>query len=125
MVNGSTSTYDAAICSTYTGGLALPGPSSNGVAVQGRCGHGPRLPLLVISPWANKNYVDHTPTDQTSIIQFIEDTFLGGQMIGNGSYDKYAGTLDNMFNFTNNVVPNPTPVLLNPTTGMPEARLRA
>ena len=27
---------------------------------QDRCGPGPRLPLLVISPWAKPNYVDHT-----------------------------------------------------------------
>jgi len=27
---------------------------------QNRCGYGPRLPLLAISPWARKNYVDHT-----------------------------------------------------------------
>ena len=39
---------------------------------QGRCGFGPRLPLLVISPWAKTNYVDHNLSDQSSIINFIE-----------------------------------------------------
>jgi phospholipase C len=39
---------------------------------QGRCGLGPRLPLLVISPWAKTNYVDHNLSDQASIINFIE-----------------------------------------------------
>jgi phospholipase C len=39
---------------------------------QGRCGFGPRLPLLVISPWAKTNYVDHDLSDQSSIINFIE-----------------------------------------------------
>jgi phospholipase C len=118
MVNGSSTTSDAAICTKVTGGLALPGPNSGTTPVQGRCGHGPRLPLLVISPWANKNYIDNTPTDQTSIISFIEGTFLAGKQIGGGSFDKEAGTLDNMFNFTNNVAPNPNVVLLNPSTGV-------
>ena len=54
---------------------------------QGRCGYGPRLPLLVISPWAKPNYVSHTVTDQSSILRFIEDTFLNQQRIGQGSYD--------------------------------------
>ena len=38
----------------------------------------PRLPLLVISPFAKVNFVDGTFTDQTSIVQFIEDNWLGG-----------------------------------------------
>jgi phospholipase C len=117
IVNGSTSASDATICNSVTGGATLPGPNSGTTPVLGRCGHGPRLPLLVISPWAKQNYIDNTPTDQSSIIRFIEDTFLSGTRIGTGSYDASAGTLNNMFNFTNNVVPNPTPVILNPTTG--------
>ena len=44
---------------------------------QGRCGYGPRLPLLVISPYAKQNYVDHTVMDQSSVIRFIEDNWLG------------------------------------------------
>jgi phospholipase C len=118
IVNGSNSASDATICSSVTGGATLPGPNSGTTPVLGRCGHGPRLPLLVISPWANKNFIDNTPTDQSSIIRFIEDTFLSGTRIGTGSYDSSAGTLDNMFNFTNNVAPNPNVVLLNPTTGV-------
>ena len=39
-----------------------PGPTAP--HAQGRCGYGPRLPLLVISPYAKHNYVDHTVTDQ-------------------------------------------------------------
>jgi phospholipase C len=87
--------------------------------VQGRCGYGPRLPLLVISPWAKKNYVDSTVTDQSSITRFIEDIFLGGQRLGGGSSDASAGSLMNMFNFTTvgGALPNPNVVLLNPSTG--------
>jgi phospholipase C len=30
---------------------------------QGRCGYGPPLPLLIISPFAKENFVDHSITD--------------------------------------------------------------
>ena len=39
---------------------------------QGRCGFGPRLPMIVISPFARHNYVDHNLSDQASIINFVE-----------------------------------------------------
>jgi phospholipase C len=116
IVNGSASVSDAAIC-TGAAAAALPGPNSNGAPVQGRCGHGPRLPLLVISPWAKKNYIDNTPTDQASIPRFIEDVFLSSARIGNGSFDATAGALTGMFNFTSTVPPNANVVVLDPTTG--------
>ncbi|WP_263380611.1 phospholipase C [Granulicella paludicola] len=124
IVNGSTSSSDAAICNSTVAGSTAPaatfaGPNSNGNPVLGRCGKGPRLPLLVISPYAKKNYVDTTLTEQASITRFIEDIFLSSQRIGTGSFDSSAGSLMNMFNFTqtNGVAPNPNVVLLNPTTG--------
>lgn len=64
--------------------------------VQDRCGYGPRLPLLVLSPYAKTNDVDHTLTDQTSILRFIEDNWLGGQRI-DGSYDHLTGSLGGLF----------------------------
>jgi len=76
-------------------------PVLNGVAgkpVQGRCGYGPRLPLLLISPYARRNYVDHHLTDQTSILRFVEDNWLGGQRIA-GSFDAIAGSLEPLFDF--------------------------
>jgi phospholipase C len=114
-VNGSQSAADVAngFCNTAP---VLAGVTST-APVQGRCGHGPRLPLLVISPWAKKNYIDNTPTDQASITRFIEDVFLSSARIGNGSYDATAGTLMNMFSFSSTVPPNPNVVVLNPTTG--------
>jgi phospholipase C len=63
----------------------------------GRCGYGPRLPLLVISPWARRNFVDHTLTDQSSITKFIEDNWKLGTI--DGSFATIAGSLNNMFNF--------------------------
>ena len=124
IVNGSVSVSDAAICNNTVAGSTAPaavasGPYSNGAPVQGRCGKGPRLPLLVISPYAKKNYIDSTFTEQASIPRFIEDIFLGSQRMGTGSFDATAGTLMNMFTFTqtSGVAPNPNVVLLNATTG--------
>ena len=33
-------------------------------------------------------------TDQSSVVKFIEDNWLGGQRIGHGSFDEIAGSLD-------------------------------
>jgi phospholipase C len=75
-----------------------PLADGNGSAIQGRCGYGPRLPLLVISPWAKDNFVDHTVTSQTSAIRFIEDNWTTGRL-GDGSFDELAGPINNMFDF--------------------------
>jgi phospholipase C len=80
----------------------------------GRCGYGPRQPFLVISPWAKRNYVDHTLTDQASILRFIEDNWNLGR-IGGGSVDAIAGTLDGFFDFDDHA--HTRKLLLNPTTG--------
>jgi phospholipase C len=67
------------------------------VAVQGRCGYGTRIPLLVVSPFAKKNYIDHTLTDQSSSLKFVEDNWLAGERIqAGGSFDTIAGTIENM-----------------------------
>ena len=58
-----------------------------------------RIPFMVISPFAKRNFEDHTRTDQSSIIRFIEDNFGLGR-IGGGSYDAYAGSVLNMFDFS-------------------------
>ncbi|AMO98219.1 phospholipase C domain protein [Collimonas arenae] len=60
------------------------------------------------------NYVDHTLTDQTSILRFIEDNWLSGQRIA-GSYDAIAGTLNNMLNLGG--TPSTSKLILDPTTG--------
>jgi phospholipase C len=81
---------------------ALTGPGTCGQAAsgaaEGRCGYGPREPFQVVSPFAKTNFVDHTVTDQTSILRFIEDNWNLGR-IGKGSFDTLAGTLQNMFDF--------------------------
>lgn len=87
----------------------------NGQPVNGRCGPGVRIPLVVISPWAKQNYVDHTMLDQASVLRFIEDNWLGGQRIGGGSYDAFAGDLRGLFDFVSK--PNSTPLYLDPALG--------
>ncbi len=95
------------------GATALPGP--NTAHAQGRCGYGPRLPLLVVSPFARRNFVDHTLTDQTSILRFIEDNWLGGARVGNGSFDAIAGVLTGMFDFQH---PDAGKYILDESTGL-------
>ncbi|WP_263357475.1 phospholipase C [Acidicapsa ligni] len=101
IVNASTTAADAltgpGACGD--GSSALPGISSGTEHAQGRCGYGPRLPLLVISPWSKHNFVDHTVTDQSSILRFVEDNWLGGERVGQGSFDTIANPINNMFNF--------------------------
>jgi phospholipase C len=96
----------------------LTGPGACGVTVAGatpgRCGFGPRQPLLVISPFAKQNYIDHRITDQSSILRFIEDNWGLGRL-GNGSTDVKAGTLNGLFDFSN---PHHAKVLLDPQTGL-------
>jgi phospholipase C len=101
IVNQSTTSADAltAVGACGDGNTALPGIDSGNLHAQGRCGYGPRLPLLVISPFAKHNYVDHTVTDQTSILRFIEDNWLDGQRIGQGSFDSIANSMEGMFDF--------------------------
>jgi len=117
IVNTSTGTADALTgpnaCGTAA--TALPGLNPANTHALGRCGYGPRLPLLVISPWARQNFVDHTVTDQTSIIHFVEDNWLGGQRIGQGSFDALSSSISQMFNFTK-IRTNGT-LFLNPSTG--------
>ncbi|HEV2952475.1 MAG TPA: alkaline phosphatase family protein, partial [Candidatus Dormibacteraeota bacterium] len=98
-------------------GLCGSNPARVPAGQQGRCGLGPRLPLLVISPFAKKNYVDHSVTDQSSIIHFVEDNWkLGG--IGSGSVDQSSGSLNGMFNFNDREGGgDDSRLFLNPQTG--------
>ena len=69
-------------------GTPTPATPLNGAFGQpawGRCGYGTRIPLMVISPWAKKNFVDHTLTDQASMLRFIEDNWLNGARIQLGA----------------------------------------
>lgn len=110
------------INTSQTAADALTGPGRCGDrppglgGYQGRCGYGPRLPFLVISPWARPNHVDHTLTDQTSVTRFIEDNWRLGR-IGGGSFDVLSGPITGMFDFTHRSAARP--LFLDPETGLP------
>ncbi len=75
--------------------------------------------MLLVSPWAKQNFVDHGVTDQTSIIRFIEDNWSTGR-IGDYSFDSLAGDLTPMFDFKREeVAPR---LFLDPATGLPISR---
>ncbi|MDI5969196.1 alkaline phosphatase family protein [Streptomyces sp. SL13] len=98
VANGKT--VDAAGC--QAGPAAVAG-------YQDRCGPGPRLPMLLISPFTRTDAVNHTPLEQTSIIHFIEDNWHTGR-IGDSSFDARANSLAALMDFRH---PNDQQVLLN------------
>jgi phospholipase C len=120
ILNGSTgnaTSVEQPICTT-------PANKSATMSAGGwddRCGPSQRLPLLVISPYAKSNFIDHTESAQSSVVSFIEDNFLGGarvddQQTGNAasaSFDANSNFSDlkEMFDF--NAAPHLAPVLLN------------
>ena len=119
VVNGSATAKDSfsgpGKCGDGT--AALAGVNTSTLHAQGRCGYGPRLPLLVISPWARPNFVSHTVTDQSSILRFIEDTFLNQERIGQGSYDAIAGSIGDMLDLSGTAPQNGAVVVLDEATG--------
>jgi len=73
----------------------------------------PASPFLVVSPWSKVNFVDHSVTDQTSILRFIEDNWELGR-IGDQSFDERAGSILNLFDFQ---IPAAGKLFLDPRTG--------
>jgi phospholipase C len=115
LVFQSQTSQDALTATGQCGASANRVPSGPTGPQQGRCGLGMRQPLLVISPFARANFVDHTLTDQASILRFVEDNFRLGR-IGSGSADAAAGSLNGMFDFSH---PHSGRVLLDAATGQP------
>ena len=72
--------------------------------------------MLVISPFARQNFVDHGVTDQSSVLRFIEDNWGLGR-IGNQSTDAIAGSLLPMFDFSKDNG-NGKRLFLDPSTGL-------
>ncbi len=98
-------------------GNGNPPAGVNGKPVNGRCGPGTRIPFLVVSPWVKANVVSHDEISQTSVVRFIEDNWLHGQRLDDGSFDATAGSIMSLFDFTSGGH-NP-PLYLDPTTGTP------
>ncbi|PJJ65567.1 phospholipase C [Compostimonas suwonensis] len=74
-----------------------------------RCGPGPRIPMMLISPFTTPNTISHDPVEQTSVLKFIEDNWQTGR-VGDASFDERAGAIDGMFDFDD---PQQRAVLLN------------
>ena len=91
-------------------------------AYNDRCGYGTRLPLIVISPYAKRNYIDHAVADTTSVLRFVETNWSLGFIdattpsAGQASFDRSAGSFQGVFDFAS--PPNLKPLILNPTTGV-------
>ena len=86
-------------------------------------GYGIRVPLIVISPYAKKGYIDHQILSFDAFLKLIEDRFLGGSRLDpstDGRWDPrptvrenvaILGNLANDFDFTQ--APRP-PYILDP-----------
>jgi phospholipase C len=92
---------------------------------QGRCGFGPRLPMLVISPYSKSNYVDHNLSDQASIINFIEYNWGLPGIPGSADQvlqhrdqsERVPFDLAGLFDFS---APHGPTLILDPVTGQPK-----
>ncbi|HET9472170.1 MAG TPA: alkaline phosphatase family protein, partial [Usitatibacter sp.] len=63
-----------------------------------RWGPGTRVPAVIVSPYAKRGYVDHTPYDTTSILRFIEKRWGLAPL---GPRDAAVNDLTNAFDFDN------------------------
>jgi phospholipase C len=109
-----------------TSGQCGPSPQATAplAGQQGRCGFGPRMPLLLISPFAKQNYVDHNLSDQASMINFIEYNWRLPAIAGSAdqllaTQDRASGVLFDiagMFDFRG---PRDRRLILDPQTGQP------
>jgi acid phosphatase/phospholipase C len=82
------------------GAAKQPQPKGlSGKPVNGRCGPGTRIPFIVISPFAKRNFVSHDRLTQASVVRFIEDNWLHGQRLGGGSFDESAESITDLFDF--------------------------
>jgi phospholipase C len=129
VINPSLSPADNLTNTTFSGptsGQCGPKPQITAPlgGEQGRCGFGPRQPLLVISPFATHNHVDHNLSNTASIPNLIEynwrlpaisgsaDQAQAGSNAANGLPFDLAG----LFDFSG---PRNQRLLLDPATGQP------
>jgi phospholipase C len=109
---------DSVIILTYdeSGGLwdHVPPPQVD-AGPDGLQGLGPRIPALVISPYAKKNFVSHVQYDTTSVLKFIEWNF-GLAPLNNR--DANANNLLDMLDFGH---PDFTPYKVTGAAAMPKS----
>ncbi|HUY13275.1 MAG TPA: alkaline phosphatase family protein [Terriglobia bacterium] len=73
-------------------------------------GLGPRVPLIIISPYARPGYISHTQYEFSSVLKFIEDRFNLPSLT---ERDAAANDTTDSFDFTQQPLP---PVILSPQT---------
>ncbi len=76
-------------------------------------GLGIRVPLVVISPYAKRGFVDHSLGEFSSVLRFIEDDWGLGRLTGR---DRLSGDLSEAFDFSAPPRP-PNPVPLRDCSG--------
>jgi len=69
-------------------------------------GYGPRVPAVIISPYAKPGYISHYPYDFTSVLKFIEERWNLSHLTAR---DDRANDLSDVFNFDQS--PNPPHVI--------------
>ena len=81
-------------------------------------GLGPRVPMLIISPWAKQGYIDSTTYEFSSVLKFIETVFGLDCMTHR---DCAASDMMNAFDFTQDVKPRDRKLILEERdcTGLP------
>jgi phospholipase C len=81
-------------------------------------GLGPRVPMLIISPYAKAGYIDHTTYELSSVVRFIEDIFGLGQLTRR---DRQASNMFNAFDFRHEVNADERKLILplRDCTGLP------
>lgn len=101
---------DTAIIVTYDEGggffdhIAPPTVTPNADGLQG---DGPRIPAMVISPYAKENYVSHVQYDHSSVLKFLEWNYGLSAL---NSKDANANNILDMFDFEH---PNFLPYMFN------------
>jgi phospholipase C len=116
-IDAANDSGDALTGDGQCGSIASQVPQTDsGAPEQGRCGLGPRLPFLVVSPFAKSNYVSSALSDQSSVVKFIEYNWHL-PALGNGAADTLAGSIQDMFDFRNGG--SNKALFLDPATGEP------
>src|SRR5207342_674670 len=87
-------------------------------------GLGPRVPLLVISPYAIAGYISHRTSEFSSFVKFAEHNFGLSNLGGRDASPKISDLMD-YFNFNqtplSKLILSPLPyssTLVTPTTGL-------
>ncbi|CAN0619592.1 Non-hemolytic phospholipase C [Burkholderia multivorans] len=93
---------DDGLSTVATAGETFAGDADH---MAGPCGLGPRVPMLVVSPWSKGGWVCSQTFDHTSLLQFIEARFGAQYAIRAGNVSPWrravCGDLTSAFDFAN------------------------